>query len=195
MLTALKRAHHVGRYRIVAEWVRPFGRGLLDVGCGRPSDGMADASFLRFIGYGTGLDTAPLDIPFPFVTGRLEHLPFPDRAFDAVTAIEVIEHLDDPAAGLREIHRVLRDGGACALTTPDNHIVFRVLWAAWSRTFGRRWRGAHRTAFTRAQWRDLIAGTGLFEIRAERRYWGISSMFLLAKRARPADPGRPPVPP
>jgi len=38
-------------------------------------------------------------------------MPFPDRMFDCVTCISVLDHIPDLAAALREIHRVLRPGG------------------------------------------------------------------------------------
>jgi len=47
-----------------------------------------------------------------FVLGRGERLPFPDGAFDAVTFTYLLRYVDDPAATLRELTRVLRDGGA-----------------------------------------------------------------------------------
>ena len=37
-------------------------------------------------------------------------LPFPDRSFDVVTCWELLHHLDDPVAALREMWRVARDG-------------------------------------------------------------------------------------
>jgi ubiquinone/menaquinone biosynthesis C-methylase UbiE len=38
----------------------------------------------------------------------IAHLPFPDRAFDLVLAIEVLEHVADPPAALAELDRVCR---------------------------------------------------------------------------------------
>lgn len=43
-----------------------------------------------------------------FLHGDAQRLPFPDDAFDLVVAVEVMEHLPDPAAGLAELARVAR---------------------------------------------------------------------------------------
>jgi SAM-dependent methyltransferase len=50
---------------------------------------------------------------------RVEDLPFAAGSFDVVTANMVVEHLADPAAALREIHRVLRPGGVFIFHTPN----------------------------------------------------------------------------
>ena len=44
---------------------------------------------------------------------------FRDEMFDAITAIDVIEHLEDPVADLRNIHRILKPGGIFLIQTPD----------------------------------------------------------------------------
>jgi len=48
-----------------------------------------------------------------------ESLPFENSAFDLVTCTEVIEHLEHYRYTLREMHRVLKPGGALVLTTPN----------------------------------------------------------------------------
>jgi SAM-dependent methyltransferase len=54
------------------------------------------------------------------VLANAEHpLPFGDGSVDVVTAMDVFEHLSDPRALVREIHRVLRLGGYCVIATPN----------------------------------------------------------------------------
>jgi SAM-dependent methyltransferase len=57
-----------------------------------------------------------------------EPFPFDDDAFDVVLFCEVIEHLlMNPLAALREINRVLREGGRLVLTTPNVNRLDNVL--------------------------------------------------------------------
>jgi SAM-dependent methyltransferase len=56
--------------------------------------------------------------------GAAEHLPYEAGSFDLVTGLDVVEHLDDDRAGLREMARVLRPGGRAILFVP----AFMFLW-------------------------------------------------------------------
>ncbi len=65
-----------------------------------------------------------------FVKGDVADLSlFADGSFDAVAAIDLVEHVDDPTlvAMLKESRRVLRRGGRLGLYTPDRaHYVERL---------------------------------------------------------------------
>jgi ubiquinone/menaquinone biosynthesis C-methylase UbiE len=68
-----------------------------------------------------------------------EKLPYPDGVFDVVTATEVVEHLENYRNVLRELHRVLKPGGLCVLTTPNVlnlNSRLRFLWFGYWNLFG-----------------------------------------------------------
>jgi 2-polyprenyl-3-methyl-5-hydroxy-6-metoxy-1,4-benzoquinol methylase len=50
--------------------------------------------------------------------GRLESIPV-DESFDNVVSFHVIEHVPDPLAHLRSMRKVVREGGKCAIITPN----------------------------------------------------------------------------
>ena len=50
--------------------------------------------------------------------GDVRNLPYPDDTFDVVIAIEVLEHIPDPEAGLSEAMRVLKSGGYAITALP-----------------------------------------------------------------------------
>jgi 2-polyprenyl-3-methyl-5-hydroxy-6-metoxy-1,4-benzoquinol methylase len=64
--------------------------------------------------------TAAAGVDAELVRGNLERLPLDDAEFDVVVSIQVLEHLLDPAAGVRELGRVLRPGGTLLLTTDNS---------------------------------------------------------------------------
>jgi SAM-dependent methyltransferase len=115
------------RYRRVLQVVAAASpRRLLDVGCG-------DGAFLWMArralagvaleGFDPSLDARRL--AHEMLSRRGVSVPIhaaweavPSRSFDAVTCSEVIEHVSDPDALLREIRRVLVPGGIAVLTTP-----------------------------------------------------------------------------
>ena len=66
--------------------------------------------------------------------GRAEKLPFPDAAFDALTFTYLLRYVDDPAATLGELVRVVRPGGTIAgLEFALPRGVWRPLWELYVR--------------------------------------------------------------
>jgi 2-polyprenyl-3-methyl-5-hydroxy-6-metoxy-1,4-benzoquinol methylase len=102
----------------------PAGAEVLDAPCGdgEVAIGLAKAGF-EVSGVDIVSDLLPdakasLGDRFRLadLTGKL---PWPDGAFDLVLSIEGIEHLENPSAFVREVHRLLRPGGIFLLTTPN----------------------------------------------------------------------------
>jgi demethylmenaquinone methyltransferase/2-methoxy-6-polyprenyl-1,4-benzoquinol methylase len=68
------------------------------------------------------------------IEGRAEQLPFPDAAFDALTFTYLLRYVEDPAATLRELARVVRPGGTIAgLEFAVPHGPWRPLWELYVR--------------------------------------------------------------
>lgn len=61
------------------------------------------------------------------------HLPYPDNYFDAAISFQVIEHIEDDAAFVAEIHRVLKAGGYLYLTTPNRATRLKPGQKPWNR--------------------------------------------------------------
>jgi SAM-dependent methyltransferase len=125
---------YTGRRKILANFVADICRRvtdrrprILDVGCG------TGANLLMLSEYGDaeGVDISTDALAFcrergldQVKVGAGEELPYDDATFDLVTALDVVEHMDDDLAGLREMRRVLRPGGRVLLFVPT----FMFLW-------------------------------------------------------------------
>jgi SAM-dependent methyltransferase len=102
-------------------------RRILDVGCGTGTM----LTYLARYGTAEGIDMDADAIEYCHERGLTrvsqagaEHLPFADGSFGLVTALDVIEHIDDDRAALQEVRRVLRPGGIFLVAVP----AYRFLW-------------------------------------------------------------------
>src|SRR5437879_6620424 len=77
---------------------------------------------------------AARDGHIPLVRARAESLPFADDSFDHVTFTYLLRYVDDPAATMRELARVVRPGGrivALDFGVPRNPLL-RAMWRAYA---------------------------------------------------------------
>jgi SAM-dependent methyltransferase len=150
-----------GRRRILGSFLQKICQGLntdrpniLDVGCGTG----ANLELLSQYGSAEGVDVSSDALAFcrdrglkNVRQGEAESLPYPDRSFDLVTALDVVEHLDDDVAGLKEIQRVLRPGGRALLFVP----AFMFLWGVQDDVSN------HRRRYTLKQLKQSVEAAGL----------------------------------
>jgi SAM-dependent methyltransferase len=163
-----------GRRRIIESFVEKICRDLnserpriLDVGCGTG----ANLEMLAKFGEAEGVDVSADALAFCRARGlanvrqgAAEKLPYEDESFDLVTALDVVEHLDDDTAGLSEMHRVLRPNGRALLFVP----AFMFLWGVQDDI------SHHRRRYTLAGLRAVVRGAG-FEV--ERATYANISFF------------------
>lgn len=105
------------------------GMAVLDVGCGIGDDVRAIANIVGSAGRAVGVDasTEMVDearargVPqnAEFLAASSDALPFESATFDACRAERVFQHLSDPDATARELHRVLRPEGSALVIDPD----------------------------------------------------------------------------
>lgn len=154
----------VGRRAILEEFLRQIIQNpkskvqspkILDVGCGTG----ANLEMLQNFGEAEGVDVSNDALEFCRAKGLKAHkglaekLPFADESFDLVTALDVVEHLDDDVAGLQEMRRVLKKGGRALIFVP----AFMWLWGVQDDISN------HRIRYTKRQIVERLEKAG-FEI-------------------------------
>lgn len=110
------------RLNLIRHYAPLEGARILDIGCGL---GVYVRKFREFSDRVCGIDIDPKRLREGAKTtpGLMlavgEHLPFPDNSFDVIVLNEVIEHVTDDAATMREALRVIRPGGHIAIYAPN----------------------------------------------------------------------------
>lgn len=130
--------------------LRPLeGRTALDVGCGA---GLLAEPLAKLGAHVTGIDAAPelieaarthagqTGLAIRYVAGEVAAL---DGRFDLVTALEVVEHVADPAAFVRSLAERLAPDGLLVMSTPARTAWSRLLTITLAEGTGRIPRGTH----------------------------------------------------
>jgi len=146
---------------------------LLDVGCGTG----ANLEMLAQFGEAEGVDVSDDALAFcrrkglKAQKGLAEKLPYGDETFDITTALDVVEHLDDDVAGLKEMLRVTKRGGYSLVFVP----AFMWLWGVQDDVSN------HRIRYTKRQIVERLRRAG-FEIeRATYANWTFFAPILAGR--------------
>ncbi|MGE3107262.1 MAG: methyltransferase domain-containing protein [Phycisphaerales bacterium] len=133
----------------------PPGASILDAGCGL-GEVLADIpdQYKLF-----GFDFAKSNVEFTkrrlgdradVKQGSIYEIPFPDNSMDAVLCLEVLEHIEDDARGVRDIARVLRPGGVLIVAVP-----YTFYWPSYLKLMG------HFRHYTRQSLAAMLRENGL----------------------------------
>lgn len=124
---------HVGRFRIIESFVKrylqpPAGAKMADLGCGTG----ATTQWLQKFGPVKAVDASPQALELckqrgltDLTQSPLEKMVFADDHFDALFALDILEHIPDDTAAIREIMRVLKPGAKALITVP----AYQWLWS------------------------------------------------------------------
>jgi SAM-dependent methyltransferase len=163
--------------RPLADWLRregaaAAGKRVLDVGCGVKPYYPYFSDAASYVGVDVK-ENVEADL-----VGDVESLPVEDGSFDVVLCTQVLEHVDDPAAAVRELQRVTAPGGRVLASTHGvmlYHPNPQDFWR-WTHT------GLQRLFESSGGWTDVTVepGAGSAECLA---MLAANYLHLLAKRA------------
>ena len=112
----------------------------------------------------------------------LDRIDLPDCCATVVTAMDVLEHLDDDAGALKELTRLVRTGGLIVITVP----ALRWLWSDWDVVLH------HRRRYHRADLRKLVQQPNLEVLHLKYTNFFALPLILLVRLWRrwfPLKPG------
>lgn len=115
---------HLHRYAIALGLAD--GKDVLDIACGEGYGTHLLSAVARFA---AGVDISSQAVGhaaqiyrganLEFRCGSCANIPYPDQSFDLIVSFETIEHHDQHQEMMREIKRVLRQGGCLLISSPD----------------------------------------------------------------------------
>ncbi len=117
---------NIGRREILRDALRrhlspSLTREILDIGCG-PGGNIL---ILQEFGRVTGLDISESALSFAknrgfarLISASAENIPFPDASFDMVSALDMLEHVEEQEKVLAGAFRILKTGGIFLVTVP-----------------------------------------------------------------------------
>ncbi|KJS15107.1 MAG: hypothetical protein VR78_09230 [Hoeflea sp. BRH_c9] len=172
----------VERRRLFSNLIRregiPADATIVDIGTGTG----ANLRLLREMGFAdvTGIDSSPEAARWcaekglgTVKAGDIRALPVADGSVDLVTATDVVEHVDQDEAALREIRRILRPGGVALITVP----AFPSLWGLQDE------KSHHYRRYRMGPFLRLLERSGL---KAERKFHFNFLLFVPIFMARQA---------
>ena len=150
---------------VAREFTEPI---MLDVGCG------TGINYSVMSRYGTAVSTDFSEEALKFsktrgvldlVLSRIETLPFSHASFDVITALDVLEHVDDDLEALDELRRIMKENALLIITVP----AYGFLWSEHDEALH------HRRRYAASELRNKLTRA---EFEVERISYYITFLFF-----------------
>jgi ubiquinone/menaquinone biosynthesis C-methylase UbiE len=176
-----QRFWHKRRFEEVSSAIQPVKGKILDIGCndGTFSKIILDKSRASEL---IGVDVIKRTVDWAwhhwkytgkmkFVIADARNLPFKPETFDAVFALEVLEHVIDPVKVLNEVKRVLKRNGYGIFLVPSDSFLFRAVWFIWLNFYprGKTWRETHIQTYRNNYLTKISKKVG-FKIMVDKKF-------------------------
>jgi len=184
---------HKRRFEEVKCLVEPVTGKILDIGC---NDGTFSKIILEKSGASqlVGLDVIKKTVDWAdrhwkntgkmkFIIADAHSLPFDPGTFDAVFALEVLEHVFDPIKVLNEIKRVLNKNGYAILLVPSDSVLFQIVWFLWLNFYprGHVWRETHIQTYKNNYLSKISEQVGFKVITDKKFLFGMLHLIKVKK--------------
>lgn len=175
-----QRFWHKIRFREVSKLIEEVEGNVLDIGCndGTFSNVIFDKSKARSL---IGIDVIGKTVDWAnkkwkgkdmkFQVANAHSLPFTNSSFDAVFALEVLEHVFDPVGVLKEVKRVLKKNGYAIFLVPSDNKLFKIVWFLWLKFYprGKIWRDTHIQTYRNNYLTQICQRAGL-NIETDKKF-------------------------
>lgn len=124
--------------------------------------------------------TAPMRLRTQLVDAS-RPLPYADDSFDLIVCLDLLVHLPDPQAAVRELFRVLKPGGTAIIDNSNSIPLWTLFYPTYVGKRPSRWLGTFRAGGVLPEWADIVhhhtrgeflrmLSTAGFAVLEERRY-------------------------
>jgi 2-polyprenyl-3-methyl-5-hydroxy-6-metoxy-1,4-benzoquinol methylase len=179
----LQRWWHMSRFEQVQNIADPVKGKILDIGS-------ADGVFTNVIAKKTGAaEIVGIDVlessvkwankhwkgqkgtKMKFEVGDAHKLSYKANTFDAVFALEVLEHVHKPQLVLKEIKRILKKNGYAVFLVPSDSTLFNIIWFLVRKFWWAKiWDDSHIQTYRNNALTRICKKAG-FKIEVDRKFW------------------------
>lgn len=184
---------HTWKWKSMQKFLRRLGNNtfkILDVGC---ASGFLTSQIAFFFPSSEifGVDSYKEAVRFgqktypgiSFKYADAHKLPFKNGAFDLITCIETLEHLENPKGAISEMYRCLKNNGHILIGQDTDNLLFKMIWMIWTKRRGKVWHNSHLHPYNPQKLEKLIKESGFKIVKRKFSHLGME-IFFLAKKSK-----------